>query len=74
MKTPGVVGGGRSERSKVEVTIFVPCVSDHESGSPKVVIVAGQPRPGICSLPHTGVNGTERRAKRGKWGVGWGGG
>ena len=36
-----MVSGGLSEHSKIEVIIFVLCVSNRDSGSPKVAFVAG---------------------------------
>ena len=46
--------------ARLRLPLFVSCVSDYESGSSKVTIVAGQPCPGIRSLPHSDVTGMER--------------
>ena len=44
--------------------MFVPCVSDHESGSYQVSIVVILPRPSILSISHTNVT----RMDRWEWG------
>ena len=53
----------RGNVARLRWLLFVHCVSDDDSGSPKISFVPGQPRPGNRSLTHTGVTGTERWAK-----------
>ena len=55
-----MVCGGRSESSKVEVTIFCPLCLRPRIRVPKVAIAAGQSSPGIRVLPHSDVIGMER--------------